>query len=543
LASLDQLFSAMPADTGMAFVVVQHPSPDVSVIDQRLARHTAMPVVVGEDETQLEPDHIYLLPPRTEMVVRGRRLMVAGTPTDRSLPIDILFRSLAQDVGPDAVGIVLSGCGSDGSHGVADIERAGGTVMIESPEASPREIALQATVDELRRLNEGMQSVNDEYEQKIRTLLESTAEAERRREQFLAMLSHELRNPLAAVLGATTVLSRDTEPPIMDRCVRVIERQSRHMARLLDDLLDVSRITRGTFELRALPIDLRTSIEGAIEATTPLFEQRGVTLDVSIPSETMPLIGDQTRLQQVVVNLLSNAATFSVKGSRAELHVEIAGEQVILRVVDRGVGIEPEMLGTIFDLFVQAEQRLDRSRGGLGVGLSLAKNIVELHGGSIEARSEGSNMGSELLIRLPIARSAVMPSAGPPSKRHHRRRVVIVEDQADAREMLRMLLESLDHIVLDASDGAAGLELIQREKPDAALIDIGLPEMSGYEVAQRIREHAELDRIKLVALTGYGGPADVSAARSAGFDAHLIKPADLARIQELLADVPADDGD
>jgi CheY-like chemotaxis protein len=201
------------------------------------------------------------------------------------------------------------------------------------------------------------------------------------------------------------------------------------------------------------------------------------------------------------------------------------------------------MLGKIFDLFVQAEQRIDRPRGGLGVGLSLAKNIVELHGGTIEARSDGPNMGSEFLIRLPIARDAVMPSAAPPPQRHHRRRVVLVEDQADAREMMRMLLESLDHIVLDASDGAAGVELIQREKPDAALIDIGLPQMNGYEVAQRIREHAELKHIKLVALTGYGAPADVSAAKSAGFDAHLIKPADLARIQELLEHVPADDLD
>jgi CheY-like chemotaxis protein len=323
----------------------------------------------------------------------------------------------------------------------------------------------------------------------------------------------------------------------------VIRRQVTHMSRLIDDLLDVSRITRGKFELRAAPIDLRTPVEGAIESTAPLFEQRGVMLDVSIPSEAVPLIGDQARLQQVVVNLLSNAATFSVKGNRVELRVGLAGDMVMLRVVDRGFGIEREMLGKIFDLFVQAEQRIDRPRGGLGVGLSLAKNIVELHGGTIEARSDGPNMGSEFLIRLPIARDAVMPSAAPPPQRHHRRRVVLVEDQADAREMMRMLLESLDHIVLDASDGAAGVELIQREKPDAALIDIGLPQMNGYEVAQRIREHAELKHIKLVALTGYGAPADVSAAKSAGFDAHLIKPADLARIQELLEHVPADDLD
>jgi CheY-like chemotaxis protein len=215
---------------------------------------------------------------------------------------------------------------------------------------------------------------------------------------------------------------------------------------------------------------------------------------------------------------------------------------VIVRVVDRGFGIEHDMLSKIFELFVQAEQRIDRPRGGLGVGLSLAKSIVELHGGSIEARSDGPNMGSEFLVKLPLSRAA-KATAPPELKQTARRRVVLVEDQADAREMMRMLLESLDHIVLDASDGASGIELIVKERPDAALIDIGLPEMNGYEVAQRIRARDELRRVKLVALSGYGAPNDVSAARSAGFDAHLIKPADLSRIQELLAHVPADDRD
>ncbi len=382
-----------------------------------------------------------------------------------------------------------------------------------------------------------------ERQDKIRALLESTAEAAKRREQFLAMLSHELRNPLAAVLGATTVLQRLPEPEVSERCVRVIERQSRHMARLLDDLLDVSRITRGKFELRKAPLDLRTPVEAAIESTAPLFEQRGVTLDVVLPKEPVPLQGDLVRLQQIVVNLLSNSAVYSSTGSRVELRVAVLGNQVVLRVVDRGFGIETNMLSKIFDLFVQAEQRIDRPRGGLGVGLSLAKSIVELHGGTIEARSDGPNMGSEFLVKLPLARGAEMPKPAAPPQKHIRRRVVIIEDQDDSREMMRMLLESLDHIVLDASNGAAGVDLIRREKPDAALIDIGLPELNGYEVAQKIREMAELKHVKLVALTGYGAASDVSAAKTAGFDAHLIKPADLARIQELLAHVPTDDLD
>jgi CheY-like chemotaxis protein len=312
------------------------------------------------------------------------------------------------------------------------------------------------------------------------------------------------------------------------------------MARLLDDLLDVSRITRGKFELRSAPLDLRSAIDGAIESTAPLFEQKGVTLDVALPKEAIPLTGDVARLQQVIVNLLSNAANYSARGSRVELRVMAQGDHVILRVLDRGFGIEREMLSKIFELFVQAEQRIDRPRGGLGVGLSLAKSIVELHGGSIEARSDGPNMGSEFVVRLPLAKPI-----SEPAKREHprapRRRIVLVEDQTDAREMLRMLLESLDHEVLDASDGASGVELIEKVKPDFALIDIGLPTMTGYEVAQRIRERKELQHIMLVALTGYGTANDVSAAHDAGFDAHLVKPADLVRLQQLLANHKNDD--
>ncbi|HEY5944188.1 MAG TPA: PAS domain S-box protein, partial [Kofleriaceae bacterium] len=379
-----------------------------------------------------------------------------------------------------------------------------------------------------------------ERQDKIRSLLESTAEAAQRREQFLAMLSHELRNPLAAVLGATTVLRGDTSPEIADRCRIVIERQSRHMSRLLDDLLDVSRITRGKFELRKSDMDLRTAAEAAVESTAPLFEKRGIKLDIALPSEPVPMVGDIARLQQVIVNLLSNAATYSPTNTQVELRIGINGDQALLRVVDRGFGIDRDMLGKIFELFVQAEQRIDRARGGLGVGLSLARSIVELHGGTIEARSDGPNMGSEFVVKLPIASQVRIRAEHKASMRGPRRRIVVVEDQHDAREMMRMLLESLDHEVLDAADGATAVELIAREKPDAALIDIGLPQMNGYEVAQRIRENKDLQDVLLVALTGYGAASDISAARNAGFDAHLIKPADLSRIEELLASMKPD---
>jgi CheY-like chemotaxis protein len=321
----------------------------------------------------------------------------------------------------------------------------------------------------------------------------------------------------------------------------VIERQSKHMARLLDDLLDVSRITRGKLQLRDEAFDLRQAVESAVEATSPLLTERKIQLDLVLPQEPVHVRGDLARLQQVAANLLSNAANYSPPGSRIELRLVAQGGHALLRVVDRGYGIEADMLGKIFELFVQAEQRIDRPRGGLGVGLSLAKSIVEMHGGTIEARSDGPNMGSEFVVRLPTVVTERLVDVARRPIRGPRRRIVLVEDQTDSREMLRMLLESLDHVVIDAADGAAAVELIERERPDAALIDIGLPTMTGYEVAQKIRARKDLSRITLVALTGYGAPQDIKAAREAGFDAHVVKPAEISRIQDILANLKSDE--
>jgi len=364
--------------------------------------------------------------------------------------------------------------------------------------------------------------------------------AAKRREQFLAMLSHELRNPLAAVLNATNLMSEAKfEGKVIDKCYRVIRRQATHMARLLDDLLDVSRITHGKFELRKQDLDLRGPVEAAIESTGPLLKERGIALRVPLPGPPVPVRGDTSRLQQVVVNLLSNAATYSPKGGGVELRLELDGDRAHLHVADQGMGIEPEMLGKIFELFVQAEQRLDRPRGGLGVGLSLARSVIELHGGTIEAFSDGPEQGSRFVVRLPIQANAIRESAERPERAHRRFRVVVIEDNHDSREMLRALLEKREHVVIEAPDGARGVELIEREHPDAALVDIGLPVMSGFEVARRIREKQHLEDVMLVALTGYGAPGDVAAAREAGFDHHLCKPAELADIETLFERIAA----
>ncbi|HEY0481764.1 MAG TPA: chemotaxis protein CheB [Kofleriaceae bacterium] len=377
----------------------------------------------------------------------------------------------------------------------------------------------------------------EQRQQRIATLLEQAEEGARRREQFIAMLSHELRNPLAAVMNATTLIKKQPDAAAIGRCQGVIERQALHMKRLLDDLLDVSRITRGKFQLINHDIDLRAPIESAIESTAPLFTERGVHLDYSLPRHAMPVRGDANRLVQVVVNLLSNAANYSPRASTVRLLVTSEDGNGVLRVIDHGVGIESELQSKIFDLFVQSEQRLDRSRGGLGVGLSLAKNIVDLHGGAIEVHSDGPGKGSDFKVTIPLIPSSSLSRGTDDvsSRRSDRCRIVLVDDQADSREMLRMLLESRDHLVIDVEDGPSAIDVITREKPDVAFIDIGLPAMNGYEVAQRIRGKPGLEDVMLVALTGYGAPSDISAARAAGFDEHVIKPAELAKLERILA--------
>jgi two-component system CheB/CheR fusion protein len=368
--------------------------------------------------------------------------------------------------------------------------------------------------------------------------------AAKRREQFLAMLSHELRNPLAAVLNATNLMNESKfEPPTVERCHHVIGRQASHMARLLDDLLDVSRITHGKFELRKQDLDLRESIEAAIESTSPLLRERQIELRVVVPDAPVPVRGDASRLQQVVVNLLSNAASYSPAGSAVELGLDRRDGQAHLQVSDRGIGIDPQMLGKVFELFVQAEQRIDRPRGGLGVGLSLARSVIELHGGTIEAFSDGPERGSQFVVRLPLQANAIRERGERRGRSRRQYRIVVVEDNVDSREMLRVLLEKRRHVVVEAADGAQGVELIEREHPDAALIDIGLPVFSGLEVARKIRSQRHLDDVVLVALTGYGAPGDVASAREAGFDHHLCKPAELARIEAILDRVDASQGD
>jgi CheY-like chemotaxis protein len=318
-----------------------------------------------------------------------------------------------------------------------------------------------------------------------------------------------------------------------------VERQGRHVSRLLDDLLDISRVTHGKIELRKQTLDLVSAVVDVIQSTQGVLDTHGHSLVVSLPGEPVWLEADPTRLGQVIANLLNNAAKYTRPGGRLEVSLTSEGGQGVLRVRDSGVGIPPEMLSSIFELFTQVDSSLDRSGGGLGIGLTLVRRLVELHGGSVSAFSAGAGQGSEFVVRLPLSEGPpIVPATdavliGTPTA--HVCRVLLVEDNADSRGMLRDLIGTWSHEVREAGDGLEGLKQALNWRPDIALIDIGLPSMNGYELAQTLHAEAKENRPFLVALTGYGRPEDRRQALAAGFDDHLVKPVDLAALERLLA--------
>jgi signal transduction histidine kinase/ActR/RegA family two-component response regulator len=364
-------------------------------------------------------------------------------------------------------------------------------------------------------------------------LLAELESANRAKDEFLAMLGHELRNPLSPIVSALQLIRRRNEGPIRLE-EQIIERQVTHLVRLVDDLLDISKITRGKVELKKERVELRSVLTKAIEMASVLFEQRGHRLDVDVPPRII-WYGDPVRLAQVVANLLTNAARYTDAGGRIELSAASDGAEIVIRVKDNGIGIGPEMLPRIFDLFVQAKRSVDRSEGGLGLGLTLAKTLVTMHGGSIVALSDGIGQGSELVIRLPVATSEVAAAdeAAPRIVSVSGRRVLLVDDNVDAADMLADVLRLAGHAVTVAYDPLIALEQLAPAAPDIAVLDIGLPGMDGYELAVRVKEAAPACR--LVALTGYGQERDIERSKAAGFDVHLVKPADIEQLLEIIA--------
>jgi signal transduction histidine kinase/CheY-like chemotaxis protein len=355
--------------------------------------------------------------------------------------------------------------------------------------------------------------------------LQTSTTADRHKNQFLAMLAHELRTPLAPILSAVQILGRQAgDNPLVQRAREVIERQALHQARLLDDLLDVSRITRGKVELRRRKLDVGAAVSEVVEATRPLINAKAQTISVMVPEQPLFVDTDPTRLTQILTNLLNNAAKYTHAGGRIAVSCRRDGEHAMVVVRDNGVGIPREMLSRIFDLFAQAEPLAARTQGGLGIGLTLVKSLVEMHGGTVVARSGGRGTGSEFEVRLPAVAApsaeALPPSGAPPARA---RRVLIIEDNFDTRETLRRVLELDGHEVQEAADGAEGVELALIMRPEVIIIDIGLPRLDGYQVARRLRAALGAS-VVLVAVTGYGQAEDRRMSRDAGFDVHLVKP-------------------
>jgi PAS domain S-box-containing protein len=361
--------------------------------------------------------------------------------------------------------------------------------------------------------------------------------ANRAKDEFLAMLGHELRNPLGVIMTGVTVLERSNlAPPDAVQVRTVIRRQAEHLARLLDDLLDVSRITRGKIDLRRQPLDVRPIVEVVLQSEGMRFADKGHRLEVALPEAPVFVHADPARLQQIIGNLLNNAAKYTPAGGAIALTVRCDGGDAVIQVDDTGRGIPPGRMQSIFKLFSRLDAGRFPSEAGLGVGLFLAKRLVEMHEGSIEAHSEGTDRGSRFTVRLPLApvpAAAVdrPPTAHPVCAGH---RILVVEDNADARELLRLGLELQGQHVAVAADGTEGVSLATARQPDVVLIDIGLPGLDGYEVACRIREELGSGPL-LVALTGYGEPEDRRRSREAGFDAHLTKPVTVEQILRLLA--------
>ncbi|HJT35986.1 MAG TPA: ATP-binding protein, partial [Pirellulales bacterium] len=364
------------------------------------------------------------------------------------------------------------------------------------------------------------------------------ADAVRRRDQFLAMLSHELRNPLNAITSATTLLGLPNVPPDTARhAYQIIERQGIHMAKLLDELLDVSRMTQNKLPIQKRVFNLSEIVTDAVAAVQSRLDEGRYEFVPEIASTPLWVNGDPTRLQQALTNLLDNALKYTPAEGRIVLAMYPDGGEVVVRVKDTGIGVEPELLNRIFDLFVQNHQTLARSSGGMGVGLSMVRSIVELHGGHVAAHSAGAGTGSEFVIRLPRAAAPpqlpiAVAEAQPSSVRD--KLVVIVEDDADNRDMLRALLESHGFAVYAASNGQEGILAIERFSPVAALVDIGLPGIDGYEVAEHVRRNLG-ERTYLVALTGYGQADDVQTAISKGFNRHVVKPLSREKLVEVLS--------
>jgi signal transduction histidine kinase len=363
-------------------------------------------------------------------------------------------------------------------------------------------------------------------------------EADRRKDEFLATLAHELRNPLAPICNLMPLMGRPGGARAADRLQVVIQRQVQQLVRLVDDLMEVSRVTRGKIALRKTLVQLADVVRSAIEESQPLLDSAGHHLSVSVPDDTLTLDADPVRLTQVFANLINNAGRYTENGGQIWLNVYQDKNNAVVSVRDNGIGIGPDMLPRVFEMFAQETRSSGRSQGGLGIGLTLVDNLVRMHGGSVEAKSQGLGKGSEFIVRLPLSHKPRPEGAqaAVPSGVLAERRVLVVDDNPDAAESLAMLLDYLGADTHVVANGPAALAALETFGPGVVLMDIGMPGMSGHEVAQRIREQPKFNDVKLIAVTGWGQESDRRTSHDSGFDHHLTKPVDIAELQALLLD-------
>jgi PAS domain S-box-containing protein len=436
-------------------------------------------------------------------------------------------------IGGQAVLVARDGTGRPVEGSVAPIrDDAGaeaGAVIVCREVSRPPPAEASGHVEEARRVGEQLRRRNEEL-----------AAAARRKDEFLAMLAHELRNPLAPISNGLQILKAPAlDPRLSERARDMMERQIRNLTRIVDDLLEVSRLTRGRIDLQTERLDLGRLARDEVEDHRTDFERAQVGLDLHAPEVPAWVVGDPTRLGQVLDNLLANALKFTGPGGRVTVRVgpDEARQQVRLVIEDTGVGIEPEVLTRLFDVFAQADRSLDRSQGGLGLGLALVKGLVELHGGTVRAASAGRGRGAQFTVALPaspeLAAVARLPAAAPPPA-GKRLRILVVEDNHDSAESLRLLLQMFGHEVSVAYTGTDGVQAAKRWHPDVVLCDIGLPGLDGYGVVGELRRDPETATTPAIAVTGYGAEEDRRRSRQAGFNMHLVKPADPDELREVL---------
>lgn len=430
--------------------------------------------------------------------------------------------------------IVLTQTGADSSDLGEAVRTLGNVTLLERP---VRVVTLLSAARTALRARDRQYQIRGYLAERQRTE-EALRVADQRKDNFLATLGHELRNPLSPLVSALPLLRHATaHDPIGRQVIGIVDRQVEHLVRLVDDLLEVSRITRGMIDVQRATLDLVDAVRAAIEMSRPTIDSAGHALIVDLPESPIAIEGDSVRLTQVFANLLTNAAKYTNRSGHVWVSVTAGDGTATVSVKDDGIGIAHDQLESVFDMFTQIDRSNRRTQGGLGIGLTLARSLVEMHGGTIEARSEGANRGSEFVVRLPRLAMAYVPAAAPSSREpadFPHRRVLVVDDNEDAAETLGALLNDLGATVQVAYSGREAIERVKTFHPDAVLLDIGMPEMDGYEVSRRIRAMPDQHDLLIVALTGWGQKQDRLRSRAAGFDHHIVKPPQIEKLRTVL---------